>query len=295
MNAGYACERIGIVGTGRVAQAFGLGLHPFSRAPILFLGRSREGIGAALAAVPGSAVAEGYGVLARSCDLVIIAVSDDALEPVVADLARVGALPERLLICHVSGRSGAAMLDPLRKAGAATAAIHPVMTFVGDPENEVRRMAGARFAVTVSDEATRVRAHMLVERLGGVAVDIAEPLRALYHGALCHAANHLVTLLTGAADALTAAGVEEPGAMLGPLVRAAMENALANGFAALSGPLLRGDAHTIGGHLSAFAEHRPEILPAYRAMALATLDALERSGTDVSAMRKRLVPDGPRR
>ncbi len=49
-------------------------------------------------------------------------------------------------------------------------------------------------------------------------------------------------------------------------------------MAALSGPLLRGDGTTIANHLSALSTDSPHLLPAYRAMAVATLDALERTG-----------------
>jgi predicted short-subunit dehydrogenase-like oxidoreductase (DUF2520 family) len=105
-----------------------------------------------------------------------------------------------------------------------------------------------------------------------------EQHRTLYHAALCHAANHLVTLLAGASGALATAGVGDPQALLAPLVRAALDNSLDRGFAALSGPLLRGDRDTIADHLAALAQDDPALLPAYRAMALATLDAMERTG-----------------
>jgi predicted short-subunit dehydrogenase-like oxidoreductase (DUF2520 family) len=144
-------------------------------------------------------------------------------------------------------------------------------------------MAGARFAVTASSDLALALAHKVVACLKGVAVDIPEAQRALYHAALCHAANHLVTLMAGSQRALAAAGVEEPSALLAPLVRAALENSLAHGFAALSGPLLRGDGQTIGNHLVALAQDCPEMAPAYRAMALATLDELGRDDRDLRA------------
>ena len=137
-------------------------------------------------------------------------------------------------------------------------------------------MAGARFAITAAAGEAIERARQIVASLGGVAVEIAEDRRALYHAALCHASNHLVTLISGAAGGLKDAGVDDPATLLAPLVRAALENGLAHGFAGLSGPLLRGDARTIGDHLAALADDSPALLPAYRAMARATLDELER-------------------
>ncbi len=214
---------------------------------------------------------------------------------VAVGLARAMPAGRTPFVFHVSGRSGAAILDPLRMKGARTAAIHPVMTFTGDPASEVRRMAGARFAITASSEAALAEAHALVRLLGGVAVEIAEDRRPLYHAALSHAANHLVTLLSGSARVLEATGAEDPYGLLAPLVRAALENSLTRGFAALSGPLLRGDDETVRGHLSALGNYCPEVLPAYRAMALATLDELERTGSRApsSALRKDLESHDP--
>lgn len=271
-------RQIGIIGAGRVAQALALGLAPHGAAPPRLWARSPDKARAAAGHIGEAAVASSLEALVEGCDLIVIAVSDDALAPVTADIAPILSPTHAPFIFHVSGRSGAAILDPLRAAGAQTAAIHPAMTFTGDPASEVARMTGARFAVTGPGDEATARAQQVVRLLGGVAVDIAEDHRPLYHAALCHAANHLVTLIDGASQALTRAGVDDPHALLAPLVRAALENSLERGFAALSGPLLRGDAETIGGHLVAIERHCPELLPAYRAMARATLDALGRSG-----------------
>ncbi|QCB37653.1 DUF2520 domain-containing protein [Sphingobium sp. PAMC28499] len=268
-----AYRQIGLIGTGRVARALGLALAPHSAAPILVQGRNPDHAAAALEAIGRAQAVALSTSLSSNCDLILLAVADDALPAVIADLAT---MPLSATICHVSGRSGAALLDPLRAQGAITAAVHPAMTFTGDPAAEVARMQGARFAITGADAPSTAAARRLVALLGGVAVEVAEAHRALYHAALCHAANHLVTLIAGASDALTAAGVAEPGALLAPLVRAALDNSLDRGMNALSGPLLRGDRQTIGNHLTALRAHAPELLPAYRAMALATLDALDR-------------------
>src|SRR3546814_17694194 len=72
-------------------------------------------------------------------------------------------------------------------------------------------------------------------------------------------------------------------ALLAPLIRAALGNSLVHGFAGLSGPLLRGDARTIGNHLTALANDSPALLPVYVAMARATLDELKRRETSPSA------------
>src|SRR3546814_3746362 len=95
------------------------------------------------------------------------------------------------------------------------------MTFTGDAAREVERMAGAWFAITGSSDEAVKRAGEVVDMLGGRTTQIAERHRALYHAALCHAANHLVTLLDGAFDMLDMAGADNPRELVAPLVRAA--------------------------------------------------------------------------
>ncbi|CDO36494.1 hypothetical protein SPHV1_2350066 [Novosphingobium sp. KN65.2] len=56
-----------------------------------------------------------------------------------------------------------------------------------------------------------------------------------------------------------------------------MENSIANGFDALSGPVLQGDTETIRRHLAELASDCPESLPTYRTMAFAT-NARQKSG-----------------
>lgn len=279
---GIPFQQPGVVGAGRVAQALALAFVPHSTLPPLMWGRSLDRTTSAAARV-GAVTASAIDRLMAECDVVAIAVADDALADVVdAMVARPAARPTRFIF-HVSGRSGAAVLEPLRGDGARTAAIHPAMTFTGDPAGEVQRMAGAHFAVTGSSADATKHARQIVALIGGFAVEIAEERRPLYHAALCHASNHLVTLIAGASHILEDAGVDDPAALLAPLVRAALENSLAMGFAGLSGPLLRGDAVTIGEHLDMLAAQSPDMLPAYRAMARATLAELKRGEITPSA------------
>jgi predicted short-subunit dehydrogenase-like oxidoreductase (DUF2520 family) len=114
---------------------------------------------------------------------------------------------------------------------------------------------------------------------------VREDARTLYHAALAHASNHVVTVVLDAVEALRAAlwgqellGQElvgdAPGGVaervLGPLARASLENALQRGQAALTGPVARGDAAAVKGHLHALAEVNPELAQAYRANSLRT-------------------------
>ncbi|HVK20806.1 MAG TPA: DUF2520 domain-containing protein, partial [Actinokineospora sp.] len=129
-----------------------------------------------------------------------------------------------------------------------------------------------------SDEAAWSVGEALVMEMGAEPVRIPDSARPLYHTALAHGANHLVTLVAEAADLLRGAGVDNPERMLGPLLSAALDNALRHGDRALTGPVARGDAGTVRKHVGVLAKHAPDALPAYRALAARTADRATASG-----------------
>jgi predicted short-subunit dehydrogenase-like oxidoreductase (DUF2520 family) len=144
------------------------------------------------------------------------------------------------------------------------------MTFTGRTD-DLNRLAGISFGITAPD-VLRPAAEALVVEMGGDPVWIPEESRTLYHAALAGGANHLVTLVAEAMELLRAAGVEQPGRMLGPLLGAALDNALRLGITGLTGPVARGDAGTVAGHLHELARVSPEGLQAYVALARLTAD-----------------------
>ncbi len=157
-------------------------------------------------------------------DLVLLTVPDDVLPGLVEGLAATGAPYAGRLVAHASGAHGVRVLDPATRAGALPLALHPVMTFTGR-EDDVDRIKGVCFGVTAPDPL-RAAAEALVIEMGGEPVFIAEENRPLYHAALAFAANHLVTLVAEAASLLGQAGADNPERMLGPLLGAALDNAL---------------------------------------------------------------------
>jgi predicted short-subunit dehydrogenase-like oxidoreductase (DUF2520 family) len=185
-----------------------------------------------------------------SSKLALIAVPDDRLKSLVGALAAQDISWRGRTVVHVSGRYGHRILGPLETLGANCLAIHPAMAFAGDPQTDLDRVPGARFAVSGSDMATHEWGVSLVLSIGGVPLSIAEEERVLYHAALAHGSNHLVTLVIQATEMLLAAGVAEPASLLRPLLRAALENALQRGAAGATGPVVRGDAGTVSAHLS---------------------------------------------
>ncbi|MFI7896218.1 Rossmann-like and DUF2520 domain-containing protein [Streptomyces sp. CACIS-1.16CA] len=260
---------VGVVGAGRVGPALAASLQLAGHRPVAVSGVSDASRRRAAALLPDVPLVEPAEVLARA-ELVLLTVPDDVLPTLVEGLVETGAVRPGQLLVHTSGRYGTRVLDPALRAGALPLALHPAMTFTGTAV-DVQRLAGCSFGVTAPEEL-RLAAEALVIEMGGEPEWIAEEARPLYHAALALGANHLVTLVAQSMELLTKAGVAAPDRMLGPLLGAALDNALRSGDAALTGPVARGDAGTVAAHIGELRAHAPQAVAGYVAMARTTAD-----------------------
>ncbi|WP_062210526.1 Rossmann-like and DUF2520 domain-containing protein [Streptomyces sp. NBRC 109706] len=267
--------RVGVVGAGRVGPVLAAALRLAGHQPVAASGVSDSSRRRAEALLPGVPLLPPDQVLAAS-DLVLLTVPDDTLPTLVAGLAETGAIRPGQLLVHTSGRYGTRVLDPALRAGALPLALHPVLTFTGSPV-DVQRLAGCSFGVTAPVEL-RMAAEALVIEMGGEPEWIEESDRPLYHAALAMGANYLVTLVAQSLQVLRTAGVAAPDRMLGPLLGAALDNALRSGDTALTGPVARGDAGTVAAHLAELRAHAPDTLASYLALARTTADRALDSG-----------------
>jgi predicted short-subunit dehydrogenase-like oxidoreductase (DUF2520 family) len=289
--------RVGVVGAGRVGAVLGAALAAAGHQVTGAYGvsdTSRTRAEALLPDVPLVAPAD----VVNGCDLALLAVPEAALPDLVVGLAGNGAFRAGQLVAHPSGRYGIAVLDPATRSGALPLAMHPAMTFTGT-SIDLKRLHGASFGVT-APPVLRPIAEALVVEMGGEPVWVEEAHRALYHAALAHGANHLVTLVAESLDLLRAAGIEDPAKVLGPLLYAALDNTLDRGDDALTGPVARGDADTVAEHVRQIAAVSPQSAEAYvslarltalRALATGRLRATEAEGL-LDALADR--PDGAR-
>ena len=261
---------IGILGAGRVGAVLGAALAAVGHRVVAASGRSSAATARIGQLLSDAAHRTAVQVAREAADLLIISVPDDALGPLVAHLAEERALRPGQVVAHTSGAHGIGILHPAVAAGARPLALHPAMTFTGRPD-DLDRLPGISYGVTAPDEL-RTFAKDLVRDLAGTPEWVPDADRALYHAALAHGANHLVTLVNEALDRLRDAGVLHPERVLGPLLHASLDNALRLGDAALTGPVSRGDAGTVAKHLDALVGSAPESVPAYLALARRAAD-----------------------
>jgi predicted short-subunit dehydrogenase-like oxidoreductase (DUF2520 family) len=269
---------VGVVSAGRVGAVLGAALGRAGHTVTAVSAVSKASLGRAETLLPGASVRPPDEV-ARDADLVLLAIPDDILPGMVRGLAASGVLRPGQIVVHTSGAHGVDVLAPAAEQGALTLALHPVMTFTGRAE-DLERIAACCFGVTAADGdiAAWNVAEALVVEMGAEPVRVTEKARPLYHTALAHGANHLVTLVAECADLLRSADVGTPERLLGPLLSAALDNALRHGDRALTGPVARGDAGTVRKHVGVLADHAPEMLPAYRALAARTAYRASASG-----------------
>jgi predicted short-subunit dehydrogenase-like oxidoreductase (DUF2520 family) len=154
------------------------------------------------------------------------------------------------LVGHCSGATGLAPLAPNEAFS-----LHPLMTVTG----QGAQFAGAGAAIAGSTRRALAVAAELADALGMRAVEVPERDRVAYHAAASLASNFLITLEAAAERLAATAGVDRE--MLVVLVRATVDNWAALGAQrALTGPVARGDEHTVAAQRAAVQERAPELL-----------------------------------
>jgi predicted short-subunit dehydrogenase-like oxidoreductase (DUF2520 family) len=275
--------KVGIISAGRVGTALGVALERADHVVVACSAISASSRRLADRRLPDTPVLPVPDV-ADSAELLLLTVPDAELPGLVRGLAATGAVRRGTIVAHTSGANGTAVLAPLTEQGCVPLAIHPAMTFTGADEDIVR-LGESCFGITAADPIGYAIAQALVLEIGGEPFGVREDARTLYHAALAHGSNHAVTLVADALTALRAAlqgqelmGQESvgdapgglPERILGPLIRAAVDNTLQRGQAALTGPVARGDARAVGAHLRALSDVDPLLAQAYCADSLRT-------------------------
>lgn len=260
-----------MVGAGRAGTACAVGWARAGHDIVAVAGGEATEARAA-AHLPGVPMLPGRDAVAGA-EVVMLGVPDAHIATVATSLA--GAIEPGAWIAHLSGAVGLSALDG---AGGRRFAVHPLQTFP-DVEHAIERLGGCTFAVGADDDDGFAVGETLARDLGGTPFRLRDDLRPLYHAAAVLGSNDVVALSMLALRAFEAAGVPDPGAALAPLQRATVDNVHALGpDAALTGPVVRGDAGTVDANLTALAASLPDGIDPYISLARAALDLAAASG-----------------
>ena len=215
---------IGIIGAGRVGPVIGAALAGAGHAIVGISAVSAESRDRADAMLPGVPVLEIPDVIERS-ELVILAVPESELEALVAGLAALNAWQPGQLVLHTAPGYGIAVLAPAMAQGAIPLAVHPAMAFTGT-SIDLARLRDSYCAVTAPTPVQPIGQALVVE-MGAEPVLIAEAHRPAYAEAIAIATSFSTAIVGQSIGILQQLGIDQPGRVLAPLVRSAVENALA--------------------------------------------------------------------
>jgi len=228
--------RLGIIGSGRAAWAFA---STWRRIGWPLTGMATRG--AEWPMVPRRSTAG----LAGQSDILLVAVSDRAIEEIVANIPATDAI-----IVHPSGAL------PALRGGFS---LHPLKSLppVGEPSD----LAGA---LLVFEGAHRDVAETIATAAGARFAEITAGQKARYHAAAVFGSNYVAALLDIAAELIGIANTRED---IAALARSAVDNWVAHEDARrFTGPAARGDNAVIDRHVAALRD-QPELAEIYRLLA----------------------------
>ncbi len=272
---------IGIAGTGRIAQALGALLASRGLAIEAIAGRDEARTREA-AAFTGAKAAVALEELGRNCNVVLIAVSDEAIERTARRIA--ASVQPPAVALHTCGSAGPELLHALWEKGCSTGVLHPLQT-VPAREAGVQSLSRCYYAYCGEGAALDCARH-LIALLSGKALHVNPEHWALYHAAAVMACNYNVTLVNTALDLLEHAGVkrEEGLRALSPILRNTTEILLGSTPEdALTGPIRRGDTGSVARHLRALQSAPAEARSLYVAGARSTLTLARKAGLSSEA------------
>ena len=267
--------RIAIVGAGNLAGALAVALHRAGYVIEAVMGRtgaSSRRRARQLAREVG-AVELGVGSFrdTLTADLVWFCVPDSEISKAAREAAHARSWSHRIAF-HSSGALASDELNPLRRAGAAVASVHPLMTFVRGSRPP---FAGVSFAVEGDTQAIRL-ARTIVNELGGRAYPIRKRDKAAYHAWGTFVSPLFTALLVTSQRVASLAGAKGKSAkkrMIPILLQTLANYASFEAGRAFSGPIIRGDVDTVRRHLRVLRQ-APIARDVYRALATAALQYL---------------------
>ncbi len=281
---------IAFIGAGRVARGLGARLREAGWKIGAVVARQLPSARAAVRAIGGGTACAGLTRRVLDSSVILLAVPDDALAGVAAELERIGG-PElqRKIVAHTSGALSSDVLQPLAARGAWTGAIHPMQTFGARARTHLE---GVLFGIAGHPQARRVL-RKIVRSLGGDAARIGPGRKAEYHCAGTFAAVHVLASVEAGVQLLLAAGMKrrEATRALLRLARQVLDNQeLLGPRAAWTGPLSRGDVATIRLHWEALGRCPEEFRQAYAGMTRLAARVLARSPEPLLARLDEILP-----
>lgn len=214
---------VGIVGAGRVGPVLGAALAGAGHAITAIAAGSQESVDRASAMLPHVPILDVTEVVRRS-ELVLLTVPTDQLADLVRGLADLGAWQPGQIVVHTAAEFGTDVLAPAAALGVIPLALHPALLFTGT-SLDLTRLIDSYVAVTCAAPVLPIGQALVVE-MGAEPLVIAESDRAAYADAVNAATQFSTEIVRQATSQLEQIGIDEPGRVLGSLIRSAVDEAL---------------------------------------------------------------------
>jgi len=217
-------------------------------------------------------------------DAILIATPDAMIEKTAFALENIPAVQTSKLVFHCSGATLSAVLSPLKHHAISVASVHPNMTFAS-AKVSVDHFKGTYCAFEGEETAFELL-ESVFRKIGGHIFQITADKKAIYHAATVMSCNQLIALLDIAVQLYLKAGITRETALsiMQPIVSKTINNVFSLGTVqALTGPIARGDVHTVQQHINALDS--PYIKDIYKSLGLQLVKlALDKGDADTKQL-----------
>ncbi len=268
--------RVSLVGAGALGSAIARRLSTIGYQFLSVINRTLSDAQTLAESLNHCVYSDTLEALPPNTNLLLLSVSDSALESVAATVSTLRLSFHRLTVVQFSGALTTDVLRPLSQKGALTLSLHPFQTFskglsASDSESLFKCFFGLQ-----SDELEGIEVgKRIAHDLGGKVMIVPKEAKTLYHIAGVMASNYLVTLASLSSEIFAALGLspKEVAKVIEPIMRQTLNNIVAAPTIAdaLTGPIERGDAQVVARHLRELSEQVPHLLPIYTAFAVETV------------------------
>lgn len=206
--------------------------------------------------------------LVPAADILFLTTQDGMIRTVAEDLNTKDLIKPGQVWIHCSGSLPSDILRVKESSPIQCLSLHPLQAFAS-VEKALTILSGTHFGIEGDNPELGER---IVKDLGGIPHPILAAQKSLYHAGAVVASNYLVVLTSLAVELFAEAGIqaEEALASLLPLMRGTLFNLEQVGLPqALTGPIARGDAQVVKGHL----DHMPSnLMEIYQILGLKALE-----------------------
>ena len=267
-------ERVFIIGPGHVGRGLFRAFRASGVEVVGLHGKRASGVATSTGNIPADA---------SRANVVIVSVRDPQLDDAIAEVsiaAGDGRIARGAVILHTSAIAEPVGLKALSDGGFPGGTFHPLVPF-SDPDVSAELLRKAWIGID-GENAAKNASRRLAGHLGARTLEIPPGKKPAYHAAAVISSNFPVVLASVAGHLLHDIGI--PDASAYQAVESLMSGALANMKQmlpddALTGPVVRGDAETVGKHVRALHGHE-RALEVYRALSAAAVEIAQRRGVD---------------